>query len=273
MIDRTEPVPYTSKSDKKQTGTVSARVVDYKVQAHSNGASYEISSAEEEHPLLNYADITYLSVTERFMIDIFDWYYTLNAENGLWIDTTKGSIHQTLDVVLEALSEKYAAGGTYRGTLTGKGDTVLFHATVQTEKHVNKDVFEFSASPFPFFKYGKAYIKNYLLNDGGMESEGQFITAYESEIMKDPNPYQTEPEKLYIGECFLDLQFAGKRADRVLEAKELFVDGKISTWKLKVSYNKETFSGYTALVSIDLLKKSVEQIAILTDNYVLTMVP
>ena len=49
--------------------------------------------------------------------------------------------------------------------------------------------------------------------------------------------------------------------------------GSAETWTLHVSYAEDSFTGYTAELSVDTAKSAVTQIVIRTANYTLTMTP
>ena len=49
--------------------------------------------------------------------------------------------------------------------------------------------------------------------------------------------------------------------------------GSAESWTLHVSYAEDSFTGYTAELSVDTAKSIVTQIVIRTANYTLTMTP
>ena len=137
---------------------------------------------------------------------------------------------------------------------------------------------KFTAEPFPFFDNGVSYFANYYAVKGGFASDEQISISGNSPELGDVGyPIYAEvavwAENSYIGKCFLDCQFAGARSKHITDFKRTAAVGSAETWTLHVSYAEDSFTGYTAELSVDTAKSIVTQIVIRTANYTLTMTP
>ena len=66
---------------------------------------------------------------------------------------------------------------------------------------------------------------------------------------------------------------SGARSKHITDFKRTAAVGSAETWTLHVSYAEDSFTGYTAELSVDTAKSAVTQIVIRTANYTLTMTP
>ncbi|HAT78098.1 MAG TPA: hypothetical protein DCS10_01645, partial [Oscillibacter sp.] len=88
-----------------------------------------------------------------------------------------------------------------------------------------------------------------------------------------PNESNTSAESLYIGKCFVNCQFTGARSKHITDFKRTAAVGSAETWTLHVSYEDDSFTGYTVELSVDTAKNTVTQLILRTANYTLTMTP
>ena len=274
---------YAAETGKKQSGSVSVTLPSYKISV--NGA--QINNKEEKYPIFNYNGITYFPLTWAYAVDSFGWSYQWDAENGLRIDTTTtparlpidpNTGNAALDKALTILNNSYLAGGKYRGTLEGGGKKTSFDAALDVSSTPDVTTVKFTAEPFPFFDNGVSYFANYYAVKGGFASDGQIGISGNSPELRDIGyPIYTEvavwAENSYIGKCFLDCQFTGARSKHITDFKRTAAVGSAETWMLHVSYAEDSFTGYTAELSVDTAKSAVTQIVIRTANYTLTMTP
>ena len=207
--------------------------------------------------------------------------------NGLRIDTSSapapapvepGTGDAALDKALTILNNKYATGGKYRGMLEGGGKKTSFDAALDVSSTPDVTTVKFTAEPFPFFDNGVSYFANYYAVKGGFASNEQIgISGNSPELGDVGYPIHAEvdvwAENSYIGKCFLDCQFTGARSKHITDFKRTAAVGSAETWMLHVSYAEDSFTGYTAELSVDTAKSAVTQIVIRTANYTLTMTP
>lgn len=273
-----ERTAYVAETGKRQSGSVSVTLPTYKT--YVNGAY--VNNKEEIYPIFNYNGVTYFPLTWAYAVDAFGWGYQWDAVNGLRIDTTTASgpastVPDTgsasLDTVLSILNAGYAAGGNYRGVLTGPKGRESFDAKLSTEQMVSVRKVSLSAKPFPFFENGLSYFANYYSTNGDLAGEEQIGYSGSAGGLGDPLAVDEAAEKVYIGKCFLDCQFTGERSKRITDATKISSSGNVSTWELSVSFADGKHTGYTAIVSVDTAKSAVTQISIRTANYTLTMTP
>ena len=265
---------YAAETGKKQSGSVSVTLPSYKISV--NGA--QINNKEEKYPIFNYNGITYFPLTWAYAVDSFGWSYQWDAVNGLRIDTSSapapapvepGTGDAALDKALTILNSSYATGGKYHGMLEGGGKKTSFDATLDVSSTPDVTTVKFTAEPFPFFDNG---VK------GGFASDEQIgISGNSPELGDVGYPIYAEvaewAENSYIGKCFLDCQFTGARSKHITDFKRTAAVGSAETWMLHVSYAEDSFTGYTAELSVDTAKSIVTQIVIRTANYTLTMTP
>lgn len=274
---------YVAETGKKQSGSVSVTLPSYKISV--NGA--QINNKEEKYPIFNYNGITYFPLTWAYAVDSFGWSYQWDAVNGLRIDTSSASApapvepgtgDAALDKALTILNSKYATGGKYHGMLEGGGKKTGFDATLDVSSTPDVTTVKFTAEPFPFFDNGVSYFANYYAVKGGFASDEQIgISGNSPELGDVGYPFYAEvavwAENSYIGKCFLDCQFTGARSKHITDFKRTAAVGSAETWMLHVSYAEDSFTGYTAELSVDTAKSIVTQIVIRTANYTLTMTP
>ena len=269
---------YAAETGKKQSGSVSVTLPSYKISV--NGA--QINNKEEKYPIFNYNGITYFPLTWAYAVDSFGWSYQWDAVNGLRIDTSSASApapvepgtgDAALDKVLTILNSKYATGGKYHGMLEGGGKKTGFDATLDVSSTPDVTTVKFTAEPFPFFDNGVSYFANYYAVKGGFASDEQIGVSGNGGGLGDPFEVNESSEKVYIGKCFLDCQFTGARSKHITDFKRTAAVGSAETWTLHVSYAEDSFTGYTAELSVDTAKSAVTQIVIRTANYTLTMTP
>ena len=183
-----------------------------------------------------------------------------------------------LDKALTILNSKYATGGKYHGMLEGGGKKTGFDAALDVSSTPDVTTVKFTAEPFPFFDNGVSYFANYYAVKGGFASDEQIgISGNSPELGDVGYPIYAEvavwAENSYIGKCFLDCQFTGARSKHITDFKRTAAAGSAETWTLHVSYAEDSFTGYTAELSVDTAKSVVTQIVIRTANYTLTMTP
>ena len=269
---------YAAETGKKQSGSVSVTLPSYKISV--NGA--QINNKEEKYPIFNYNGITYFPLTWAYAVDSFGWSYQWDAVNGLRIDTSSapapapvepGTGDAALDKALTILNSKYATGGKYHGMLEGGGKKTGFDATLDVSSTPDVTTVKFTAEPFPFFDNGVSYFANYYAVKGGFASDEQIGVSGNGGGLGDPFEVNESSEKVYIGKCFLDCQFTGARSKHITDFKRTAAVGSAETWTLHVSYAEDSFTGYTAELSVDTAKSIVTQIVIRTANYTLTMTP
>jgi len=269
---------YVAETGKKQSGSVSVTLPDYKISV--NGA--QINNEEEKYPIFNYNGITYFPLTWAYAVDSFGWGYQWDAVNGLRIDTSSaptpapvepGTGSDTLDSILLVLNARYALGGNYRGTITGPEEGTCFDATLSVERSPSGSKVEFTATPFPFFDNGVSYFANYYAINGDFASSEQIGVSGNGGGLGNPFEVNESSEKVYIGKCFLDCQFTGARSNHITDAKHVSSSGSTETWDMAIAFASDGFTGYTASVSVDTVKSAVMQIVIRTANYTLTMTP
>lgn len=274
---------YAAETGKKQSGSVSVTLPSYKISV--NGA--QINNKEEKYPIFNYNGITYFPLTWAYAVDSFGWSYQWDAVNGLRIDTSSapapapvepGTGDAALDKALTILNSKYATGGKYHGMLEGGGKKTSFDAALDVSNTPDVTTVKFTAEPFPFFDNGVSFFANYYAVKGGFASDEQIgISGNSPELGDVGYPIYAEvdvwAENSYIGKCFLDCQFTGARSKHITDFKRTAAVGSAETWTLHVSYAEDSFTGYTAELSVDTAKSIVTQIVIRTANYTLTMTP
>ena len=274
---------YVAETGKAQRGSVAVTLASYKISV--NGA--QINNKEEKYPIFNYNGITYFPLTWAYAVDSFGWSYQWDAVNGLRIDTSSapapapvepGTGDAALDKALTILNNKYATGGKYRGMLEGGGKKTSFDAALDVSSTPDVTTVKFTAEPFPFFDNGVSYFANYYAVKGGFASDEQIgISGNSPELGDVGYPIYDEVaawvENSYIGKCFLDCQFTGARSKHITDFKRTAAAGSAETWMLTVSYEDDSFTGYTAELSVDTAKSIVTQIVIRTANYTLTMTP
>ena len=240
---------YAAETGKKQSGSVSVTLPSYKISV--NGA--QINNKEEKYPIFNYNGITYFPLTWAYAVDSFGWSYQWDAVNGLRIDTSSAQAPAPVE--------------------PGTGDAALDVSSTPDVTTV-----KFTAEPFPFFDNGVSYFANYYAVKGGFASDEQIgISGNSPELGDVGYPIYAEvavwAENSYIGKCFLDCQFTGARSKHITDFKRTAAVGSAETWTLHVSYAEDSFTGYTAELSVDTAKSIVTQIVIRTANYTLTMTP
>ena len=269
---------YVAETGKAQRGSVAVTLASYKISV--NGA--QINNKEEKYPIFNYNGITYFPLTWAYAVDSFGWSYQWDAVNGLRIDTSSASApapvepgtgDAALDKALTILNNKYATGGKYRGMLESGGKKTSFDAALEVANMSDVSLVYFTAEPFPFFENGAAYSVNYYPKNGGFVSEP--LIGYRGTSSHPAIPYETDTsaESFYIGKCFVNCQFTGARSKHITDFKRTAAVGSAETWTLHVSYAEDSFTGYTAELSVDTAKSIVTQIVIRTANYTLTMTP
>ena len=266
---------YVAETGKAQRGSVAVTLASYKISV--NGA--QINNKEEKYPIFNYNGITYFPLTWAYAVDSFGWSYQWDAVNGLRIDTSSapapapvepGTGDAALDKALTILNNSYAAGGKYRGTLEGGGKKTSFDAVLDVNNRADTIFVKFTAEPFPFFDGGVSYSVNYYPKNGGFASEPLIAC---SGTGASPAESGASSEPFYIGKCFVNCQFTGARSKHITDFKRTAAAGSAETWTLTVSYEDDSFTGYTAELSVDTAKNTVTQIVIRTANYTLTMTP
>ena len=266
---------YVAEPGKAPRGSVSVTLPSYKVYINSALSN----DVDDTWPIFNYNGVTYFPLTFRYAYESFGWGYQWDAENGLRIDTTSAPARlptepntgdTALDKALTILNDGYAAGGKYRSTLESGGKKTSFDSVLDVNNRADTVYVNFTAEPFPFFENGAAYVVNYYPKNGGFASE-PLIRCSGSGLS--PNESNTSAESLYIGKCFVNCQFTGARSKHITDFKRTAAVGSAETWTLHVSYAEDSFTGYTAELSVDTAKSIVTQIVIRTANYTLTMTP
>ena len=274
---------YVAEPGKAPRGSVSVTLPSYKVYINSALSN----DVDDTWPIFNYNGVTYFPLTFRYAYESFGWGYQWDAENGLRIDTTSAPARQptepntgdtALDKALTILNNSYAAGGKYRGTLESGGKKTSFDSVLDVNNRADTVYVNFTAEPFPFFDNGVSYFANYYAVKGGFASDEQISISGNSPELGDVGyPIYAEvaewAENSYIGKCFLDCQFTGARSKHITDFKRTAAVGSAETWMLHVSYAEDSFTGYTAELSVDTAKSAVTQIVIRTANYTLTMTP
>lgn len=269
---------YVAEPGKAPKGSVSVTLPSYRISV--NGAL--IDNKEATYPIFNYNGVTYFPLTFRYAYESFGWGYQWDAENGLRIDTTSAPAHvptepntgnAALDKALTILNDGYAAGGKYRSTLEAGGKKTSFDAALEVANMSDVSLVYFTAEPFPFFENGAAYVVNYYPKNGGFASEPTI--GYRGTSSHPAIPYETDTsaESFYIGKCFVNCQFTGARSKHITDFKRTAAAGSAETWMLTVSYEDDSFTGYTAELSVDTAKSAVTQLILRTANYTLTMMP
>ena len=266
---------YVAEPGKAPRGSVSVTLPSYKV--YINGALS--NDVDDTWPIFNYNGVTYFPLTFRYAYESFGWGYQWDAENGLRIDTTTAPARvptepntgdTALDKALTILNNSYLAGGKYRGTLESGGKKTNFDAVLDVNNRADTIFVKFTAEPFPFFDGGVSYSVNYYPKNGGFASEPLIAC---SGTGLSPNESNTSAESLYIGKCFVNCQFTGARSKHITDFKRTAAAGSAETWMLTVSYEDDSFTGYTAELSVDTAKNTVTQLILRTANYTLTMTP
>lgn len=225
--------------------------------------------------------MTYFPLTFRYAYESFGWGYQWDAENGLRIDTTSAPARvptepntgdTALDKALTILNNSYAAGGKYRGTLESGGKKTSFDAALEVANMSDVSLVYFTAEPFPFLKR-RCLFRQLLSQNGGFVSEP--LIGYRGTSSHPAIPYETDTsaESFYIGKCFVNCQFTGARSKHITDFKRTAAAGSAETWMLTVSYEDDSFTGYTAELSVDTAKSAVTQLILRTANYTLTMMP
>lgn len=274
---------YVAEPGKAPRGSVSVTLPSYKVYINSALSN----DVDDTWPIFNYNGVTYFPLTFRYAYESFGWGYQWDAENGLRIDTTSAPARlptepntgdTALDKALTILNNSYAAGGKYRGTLESGGKKTSFDSVLDVNNRADTVYVNFTAEPFPFFDNGVSYFANYYAVKGGFASDEQISISGNSPELGDVGyPIYAEvaewAENSYIGKCFLDCQFTGARSKHITDFKRTAAVGSAETWTLHVSYAEDSFTGYTAELSVDTAKSAVTQIVIRTANYTLTMTP
>ena len=269
---------YVAEPGKAPRGSVSVTLPSYRISV--NGAL--IDNKEATYPIFNYNGVTYFPLTFRYAYESFGWGYQWDAENGLRIDTTSAPARlptepntgdTALDKALTILNNSYAAGGKYRSTLEAGGKKTSFDSVLDVNNRADTVYVNFTAEPFPFFENGAAYIVNYYPKNGGFVSEP--LIGYRGTSSHPAIPYETDTsaESFYIGKCFVNCQFTGARSKHITDFKRTAAAGSAETWMLTVSYEDDSFTGYTAELSVDTAKSAVTQLILRTANYTLTMMP
>ena len=266
---------YVAETGKAQRGSVAVTLASYKISV--NGA--QINNKEEKYPIFNYNGITYFPLTWAYAVDSFGWSYQWDAENGLRIDTTTAPARvptepntgdAALDKALTILNNSYAVGGKYRGTLESGGKKTSFDSVLDVTNRTDAIDVTLTAEPFPFFDSGVSYTGTYMIQYGGLA-----ITPFISYSGTGASPAElgASSEPFYIGKCFVNCQFTGARSKHITDFKRTAAAGSAETWMLTVSYEDDSFTGYTAELSVDTAKNTVTQLILRTANYTLTMTP
>ena len=274
---------YVAEPGKAPRGSVSVTLPSYKVYINSALSN----DVDDTWPIFNYNGVTYFPLTFRYAYESFGWGYQWDAENGLRIDTTSAPARlptepntgdTALDKALTILNNSYAAGGKYRSTLEAGGKKTSFDSVLDVSSTPDVTTVKFTAEPFPFFDNGVSYFANYYAVKGGLASDEQIgISGNSPELGDVGYPIYAEvavwAENSYIGKCFLDCQFTGARSKHITDFKRTAAAGSAETWTLNVSYAENSFTGYTAELSVDTAKNTVTQLILRTANYTLTMTP
>ena len=266
---------YVAETGKAPRGSVSVTLPSYKV--YINGALS--NDIDDTWPIFNYNGVTYFPLTFRYAYESFGWGYQWDAENGLRIDTTSAPARvptdpdtgdAALDKALTILNNSYAAGGKYRGTLESGGKKTSFDAALDVTNRTDAIDVTLTAEPFPFFDGGVSYTGTYMMQYGGLA-----ITPFISYSGTGASPAESgaSSEPFYIGKCFVSCQFTGARSKHITDFKRTAAAGSAETWMLTVSYEDDSFTGYTAELSVDTAKNTVTQLILRTANYTLTMTP
>lgn len=266
---------YVAEPGKAPRGSVSVTLPSYKVYINSALSN----DVDDTWPIFNYNGVTYFPLTFRYAYESFGWGYQWDAENGLRIDTTSAPARlptepntgdTALDKALTILNDGYAAGGKYRSTLESGGKKTSFDSVLDVNNRADTVYVNFTAEPFQPFDGGVSYSVNYYPKNGGFASE-PLIRCSGSGLS--PNESNTSAESLYIGKCFVNCQFTGARSKHITDFKRTAAVGSAETWTLHVSYAEDSFTGYTAELSVDTAKNTVTQLILRTANYTLTMTP
>ena len=266
---------YVAEPGKAPRGSVSVTLPSYKVYINSALSN----DVDDTWPIFNYNGVTYFPLTFRYAYESFGWGYQWDAENGLRIDTTSAPARlptepntgdTALDKALTILNDGYVAGGKYRSTLESGGKKTSFDSVLDVNNRADTVYVNFTAEPFQPFDGGVSYSVNYYPKNGGFASE-PLIRCSGSGLS--PNESNTSAESLYIGKCFVNCQFTGARSKHITDFKRTAAVGSAETWTLHVSYAEDSFTGYTAELSVDTAKNTVTQLILRTANYTLTMTP
>lgn len=269
---------YVAECAPARSGTVTVTLPSYEIYIND----VAIDNRIETYPIFNYNDVTYFPLTFSYAYEAFGWGYQWDAENGLRIDTTSAPAPSSLaastgiaalDEALTVLNESYLVNGSYQGVLESAQTRTEFAAERRVEQMVSVSYVTFSAEPFPFFERGISYTVNYYPTGGGFADTEPFGSISGIGSFTDPLEVDECSEAYYIGRCFAEFQFMGKRCERIVDAEELSNADGVSTWSLTVSQPMGNFTGYTATVGVDSVKRIVTQIVIQTENQTLTMLP
>lgn len=265
---------------KRQRGSVSASRVEYAVVV--NGVP--VDNSQETWPLINYNNITYFPLTWQFAVSSFGWDYAWDSQNGLRIDSTKKEYtppsgmetgNKKLDAALEALRALYTAGGSFSGRLTDLSGAVEipFTAASAVSYTAGSCVVTFTAEPFPFFSNGAGVSATYL--KGELDSTPQISASGQGDRLQAEKAMEEfrKTELGYLSRCILDLQFTGRRAEKILAAQEVLDDSGAAGWDLTVAYESEGYTGYKARIVLDAEQKHVQSLSIQTENYEVRLWP
>ena len=275
---------YVAEPGKAPRGSVSVTLPSYRISV--NGAL--IDNKEATYPIFNYNGVTYFPLTFRYAYESFGWGLTSGTRRTdcastrplprPCADRAEHWQRRARQGTHGSVNSKYATGGKYHGMLEGGGKKTGFDATLDVSSTPDVTTVKFTAEPFPFFDNGVSYFANYYAVKGGFASDEQIgISGNSPELGDVGYPIYAEvdvwAENSYIGKCFLDCQFTGARSKHITDFKRTAAVGSAETWTLHVSYAEDSFTGYTAELSVDTAKSIVTQIVIRTANYTLTMTP
>lgn len=274
--DKGPYVPDTGHGAKKGSVSVTRVVTPVIV----GGVSID-NALEADYPLFLYNGVTYLPLTNNFMVASFGWTYSWNMNSGLTVSSgvrpplpaeAVDTGRPDLDAALESLNALHRQSHVYAGTLTDHQDGSVQKFTARTT--VVTDTFgsnvELRAEPFVFFAGGGGITAQYH-TEAGLAGEPIFTTGWN--IPREYGQHIAPPsnngtEKAYIAYSFLNCQFSGKRAEKILSAERESRDG-LTVWQLTAAFEQDGFTGYNAAIA--LTGGEVSAIEISTENYTLHM--
>ena len=196
-----------------------------------------------------------------------------DTEDSANPETAENADGAFLDTVKETLTKFYVQGHAYTGTLTDPetGTQMSFTAATTVSQTGGHCTVTLTAVPFVFLKNGLSVDAVYF--DGDLTGNPQFGSSVNSsDRWQAEELFSTfeESELGYLAQCFLDCQFSGSRAEKIMSATQTCKDGLI-TWDLKVFFDSGGFTQYGASITINATSNTVTAIKITSTNYTMKM--
>lgn len=255
-----------------------------------------VDNTVEDHPLLVYNNTTYFPLTFDYLVNAFGCTYTWDAVNGLVItspdrpEPPSDDVHTgtpALDEFLLNLNSRYRYSWfQYTGTLTDRRDGSVRTFDARVENTINSNYqweIKLTAEPFVFFENETALSAIYsryqnLTDDPVFQHNGGWAFSGTPVYGPDLNP-PVPPEDLsksetgYLARCFLDCQFSGRRAEKILSFSQESPKGQdeVTIWHLTVAFAVDgmDFTQYDADITVR--RGFIRAIEISTENYTLRM--